>query len=89
MLPETLQHRREEPISLLSIVRGYRDFLVDRYYLAYLGIISFTFAGLFAWISGASFVLREIYGMDRYRLASASECPRAAIFWGHCWRQRS
>ncbi len=35
-------------------------------YLAYLGIASASYAGLFAWISGASFVLQNLYGLTPF-----------------------
>jgi DHA1 family bicyclomycin/chloramphenicol resistance-like MFS transporter len=35
-------------------------------YLAYLGLASTSYAGLFAWISGASFVLQNLYGLTPF-----------------------
>jgi DHA1 family bicyclomycin/chloramphenicol resistance-like MFS transporter len=64
LLPETLRQRSSDPISLPAILRGYGRFLRDRGYLAHLGIIAFTYGGLFAWISGSSFVLQQIYALD-------------------------
>jgi len=63
VLPETLNIRATEPVSLSSMFRSYR--VVARYpaYLAYLGITSASYAGLFVWISGAAFVLQDLYGL--------------------------
>jgi DHA1 family bicyclomycin/chloramphenicol resistance-like MFS transporter len=33
-------------------------------YLAYMGLATGSYAGLFAWISGASFVLQNLYGLS-------------------------
>jgi DHA1 family bicyclomycin/chloramphenicol resistance-like MFS transporter len=64
LLPETLRQRSGESISLFSIVRGYGSVLQHRGFLIYLGIITISYAGLFAWISGASVVLQGVYGLS-------------------------
>ncbi len=63
-LPETARRRSGEPVSLWSMVRGYRFVLRHRGFLVYLGIITLSYAGLFAWISGASVVLQSSYGFS-------------------------
>jgi len=40
-------------------------------YLAYLGIATASYAGLFAWISGASFVLQNLYGLSPFSFGVA------------------
>jgi len=62
LLPETLQ-RRDEAISAPSMLRSYRIVISNSVFLAYLGLGCFSYAGLFAWISGASFVLQNLYGL--------------------------
>jgi MFS transporter, DHA1 family, multidrug resistance protein len=64
LLPETLRQRSGEPVSLFSMVRGYGSVLRHRGFLIYLGIITISYAGLFAWISGASVVLQGVYGLS-------------------------
>ncbi|MDR3422183.1 MAG: multidrug effflux MFS transporter [Xanthobacteraceae bacterium] len=64
LLPETLRQRADRPVSLSSVVGGYGAVLVHRGYLAYLGILTISYAGLFAWISGASVVLQGVYGLS-------------------------
>jgi DHA1 family bicyclomycin/chloramphenicol resistance-like MFS transporter len=64
LLPETLRQRSDQPISFVSIMRGYRSVLRHRDFVIYLGIITATYAGLFAWVSGASVVLQGIYGLS-------------------------
>ncbi len=64
LLPETLRQRSGEPISLLSMIRGYRSVLRHRGFLVYLGILTISYAGLFAWVSGASVVLQGVYGLS-------------------------
>jgi DHA1 family bicyclomycin/chloramphenicol resistance-like MFS transporter len=62
LLPETLQ-KRDEATSASSMLQSYRIIVSNRVFLAYLGLGFFSYAGLFAWISGASFVLQNLYGL--------------------------
>jgi DHA1 family bicyclomycin/chloramphenicol resistance-like MFS transporter len=64
LLPETLRRPASAPVSLPSMLRGYGHFLRNSSYLSYLGLIVCSYGGLFAWISGSSFVLQQIHGLD-------------------------
>ncbi|MGA3309015.1 MAG: multidrug effflux MFS transporter [Xanthobacteraceae bacterium] len=66
LLPETLHRRASEPISLSSLSRNYGAVLRHRGFLAYLGIITVTYAGLFAWVAGGSVVLQGVYGLSAF-----------------------
>lgn len=66
LLPETLNTRAAEPVSILSMLRSYRTIAGHRAYLAYLGVTSASYAGLFAWISGAAFVLQDLYKLTPF-----------------------
>jgi len=66
LLPETLRKRSSEPFSLPFLFKSYGAVLRHRGFLAYLGIITASYAGLFAWISGASVVLQEVYGLSAF-----------------------
>jgi len=70
-LPETLKERATEPVSLVSVLKSYRILLSERSYLAHLSIVAFAYAGLFAWISGATFVLQELYALTPITFAAA------------------
>jgi DHA1 family bicyclomycin/chloramphenicol resistance-like MFS transporter len=63
LLPETLKQRASEPLSPLSMLRSYCIVARNPAYLAYMGLATGSYAGLFAWISGASFVLQNLYGL--------------------------
>src|SRR3982074_2531003 len=52
------------PMSLPSIIRGYGIFLCHRTFRIYLAIVAAAYGGLFAWISGSSFVLQDLYGLS-------------------------
>jgi DHA1 family bicyclomycin/chloramphenicol resistance-like MFS transporter len=65
LLPETLRpDNRASPLSFFSMMRGYGGVARHRGFLVYLGIITTTYAGLFAWVSGASVVLQGVYGLS-------------------------
>jgi DHA1 family bicyclomycin/chloramphenicol resistance-like MFS transporter len=66
LLPETLNARVAEPVSMRSIFHSYRVVAHNPSYLTYLGIASASYAGLFAWISGAAFVLQNLYGLTPF-----------------------
>jgi MFS transporter, DHA1 family, multidrug resistance protein len=71
ILPETLKSRAPESVSPLSMMRVYRTFMRNSAFLAHLGIVTCSFMGLFAWISGASFVLQDLYGLSAPQFAVA------------------
>jgi MFS transporter, DHA1 family, multidrug resistance protein len=65
LLPETLPAaNRAGSLSFFSMMRGYGAVARHRGFLIYLGIITTTYAGLFAWVSGASVVLQGVYGLS-------------------------
>jgi MFS transporter, DHA1 family, multidrug resistance protein len=63
LLPETLRQRTPGPFSFAAMGKLYRSVLVDRGFQAHLGILTTTFVGLFAWVSGASVVMQGVYGL--------------------------
>jgi DHA1 family bicyclomycin/chloramphenicol resistance-like MFS transporter len=63
-LPETLRRRLDEPMSVVAILKGYGTLLRSRPYRAYVGLVSLAYGGLFAFISGSSFVLMNVYGLS-------------------------
>jgi DHA1 family bicyclomycin/chloramphenicol resistance-like MFS transporter len=71
LLPETLQQRAREPVSPASMLNSYRIVARNSAYLAYLGLAATSYAGLFAWISGASFVLQNLYGLSPFSFGVA------------------
>ena len=66
LMPETLRASVAEPVSPASIAKSYATVARHPAYLAYLGLAATSYAGLFAWISGAAFVLQDIYGLTPF-----------------------
>ncbi len=64
LLPETLTQGASQPISASSLAQSYGVVARHRGFLAYLGILTASFAGLLAWVSGASVVLQGVYGLS-------------------------
>ena len=54
----------------------------NRAVLAYIGMLSISFAGVFAWISGASFVLQDIYGLSALQFGLAFAASSAGYLAG-------
>ena len=71
LLPETLSQRAAEPVSPATMFRSYRVVARNAAYLAYLGLATTSFAGLFAWISGSSFVLQYLYSLTPFEFGVA------------------
>ncbi len=64
LLPETLRKRVPGPLSPAAMGVLYRSVAAHRGFLAHLGIVSATFVGLYAWVSGASIVIQGVYGLS-------------------------
>lgn len=62
-LPETVPRRLAAPFSLAEILAAFAAILRVPAYQAHIAIVCTAFGGLFAFISGSSFVLQGIYGL--------------------------
>ena len=62
-LPETHPREKRFPTSLSKILRDYLTILCDRNAVGYMLCGAFSFAGMFAQLSGTPFVYIEIYGV--------------------------
>lgn len=73
-LPETNQRKQKAAVSPVSILHGYRVLLHHHGYRTYVALSALTYGGLFAFISGSSFVLQKVYGLGAipYGLAFGS-----------------
>ncbi|MCP3786430.1 multidrug effflux MFS transporter [Micromonospora sp. A3M-1-15] len=63
-LPETLPPERRSTGGLAATARTMRSLAADRVYLGYALTQGFAFAGLFAYISGSSFVFQDVFGVS-------------------------
>ena len=63
LLPETNKAPDLLAAQPIRILLGYRGFLNHRAYLGYVLCCAFAYSGIFAFISGSSFVLQEVVGL--------------------------
>jgi MFS transporter, DHA1 family, multidrug resistance protein len=70
LLPETLQ-QRGQAFSLGAMLKSYRIVARNPAFLVYLGLGTASYAGLFAWISAASFVLQDLYRLTQFSFGVA------------------
>ncbi|MEV6900444.1 Bcr/CflA family multidrug efflux MFS transporter [Amycolatopsis sp. NPDC051372] len=64
-LPETLPKQRRQPWELKATVRSYRGLLTDRSFIGLVIVAGLAMAGLFAFISGGSFVFQQEFGLNQ------------------------
>ncbi len=64
LLPETNRYAHSGPISARTILSSFGVVLENRAYRSYLGIQAFSYNGLFAFLSGSSYVLQKVYGFS-------------------------
>jgi DHA1 family bicyclomycin/chloramphenicol resistance-like MFS transporter len=62
-LPDTLPVDRRRPARIGGVLRSYGSLLRNRVFVGYAMTSALLFAGLFAYISGSSFVLQQVYGL--------------------------
>jgi DHA1 family bicyclomycin/chloramphenicol resistance-like MFS transporter len=63
ILPETNKAPDPDAAQPLRILLGYRGFLNHRPYVGYVLCCAFAYSGIFAFISGSSYVLQEVVGL--------------------------
>ena len=68
-LPETLPPSHRRPLRVRSIAATYVELLRDKRFVILVLVAALGMSGLFAYISGASFVLQGIYGLDQQAFA--------------------
>jgi DHA1 family bicyclomycin/chloramphenicol resistance-like MFS transporter len=87
-LPESIRRKSEAPISFLSILRGFRVLLGHPGYRTYVGLSMLTYGGLFAFISGSSFVLQGLYGLSELAFAFSFATVVTGFIGGTALAQR-
>jgi MFS transporter, DHA1 family, multidrug resistance protein len=68
-LPESIRTKSDVPISFASILGGFKVLLGHPTYRIYVTLSSLAYGGLFAFISGSSFILQGIYGLSELSFA--------------------
>ncbi len=70
-LPETLREKLLAPFDLVSVFGGFASLLGDRRFLPFGLLAAATYSGLFAFISGSSFVYQLHFGVAPFEFAVA------------------
>jgi MFS transporter, DHA1 family, multidrug resistance protein len=68
-VPETLRPQRAGPLSFGSMLRSFAALLRHPTYRIYVALAGLSYGGLFAFISGSSFVLQGLYGLSEIGFA--------------------
>ena len=68
-LSETLPKEKRRPSGLTSVLRTYGSLLGDRTFMVLTLVSSVGMASLFAYVSGASFVYQDQYGLNQQEFA--------------------
>jgi MFS transporter, DHA1 family, multidrug resistance protein len=63
-IPETIPARMPGPLSFSAMLKSFATLLRHPTYRVYVGLAALAYGGLFAFISGSSFVLQGIYGLS-------------------------
>jgi DHA1 family bicyclomycin/chloramphenicol resistance-like MFS transporter len=63
-LPETLPPERRHRTGVAGSLRAYAGLFRDRTFVGLIVVSGLTMATLFAYVSGSSFVLQDVYGLD-------------------------
>lgn len=87
-MPETIRQRTGEVVSPVTVVRGFGHLLRNHSYRAYVGMVTLTYSGLFAWISGCSFILQGFYGFSEMAFAVSFLVVVAGFVLGGVLTQR-
>lgn len=81
---ETLPHADRTDGGLARTLRDYRALLGDRVFVGAILNQGFLYAALFAYLSGATFVLQDIYGLSPFEYALAFGANSAGFMvFGH------
>ncbi|RAI44537.1 multidrug effflux MFS transporter [Rhodoplanes roseus] len=64
LLPETVRASARDVHLLRQSLESFAFILKNKAFLAYLGIVTASFSGLFSYISGSSFVMQAVYGLS-------------------------
>lgn len=78
-LRETLPPERRRPAGIVPTLRTYRSLLRDTTFVALVFMGGLMFSSLFIYVSGASFVLQGVYGLDEQAFGLVFGANAAAL----------
>jgi MFS transporter, DHA1 family, multidrug resistance protein len=83
LLPETLRARPRTAFAMVDLFGGFATVMRHRGFRAHLVLLSASFAGLFAYISGATFLLQQTFGLTPIEFALTFLLTSAGLVCGN------
>lgn len=87
-LPESISQRDPHALRFGPLLRHWGVILRHPAFWAYTAVASFTYAGLFSFIAGSSFVLVDVLGLTRRQFGVAFSLVVSGYLVGSFWCQR-
>ena len=82
LLPETLRSASRASLSPIGILRGFGSLLRHRGYRVYVALSALAYSGLLCFISGSSFVLQGVYGLNEIAYSMSFAFPVLGFITG-------
>lgn len=64
VLPETIKEKSDNPNIIVVAFKNYIQLLLDKDAFGTIGVLAFSFAGMFAFVNGSPFVYIEYFGVE-------------------------
>lgn len=87
-LPESIARRDAQALRFGPLLKSWGEILRHPTFWAYTAVASFTYAGLFSFIAGSSFVLVDVLGLSRRQFGVAFSLVVSGYLVGSFWCQR-
>ena len=81
-IPETLARSNPDALRLVPLFRIYRSIAQNPVFWIYTAVAGFTFAGLYSFISGAPYVLIEVFGLSRIQYGVVLSLTVTGLLFG-------
>ena len=87
-LPESIERRDPHALQFGALARSWAEIARHPTFWAYTAVASFTYAGLFSFIAGSSFVLVDVLGLTRRQFGVTFSLVVSGYLVGSFWCQR-
>jgi DHA1 family bicyclomycin/chloramphenicol resistance-like MFS transporter len=87
-LPESIERHDPHALRFSALARSWAEIMHHPTFWAYTAVASFTYAGLFSFIAGSSFVLVDVLGLTRREFGVTFSLVVSGYLVGSFWCQR-